>query len=197
MRHVAAGVCLALLLAGCAVSIDGEPIGLEDGPSRGAARSAPALPFVPEFSGRTNNRNDGSSFEPCTAYTSAELRAFGADPTTIQDAAFSESPNFRGCSWTSTDRIIRLSQVVSNQGTLAEYKVKQGRRPWQADLPIAGRTVAVAPERPEGCMSVFESGTALIITAIRVAEGGSPSTGLKTECDTVVAWATLAIAKAP
>ncbi len=191
------GIAGAVLASSCAVSVAGEAVPAEDAVSRAAAASSPPLPFIPEFEGRTNNRNDGTSFEPCTAYTEDEMRALGADPSTIKDVMISVSPNYRGCRWRSPDRVATFSQTLGNEKSLDVYKAKQSWRPWQPDRVINGRRVILTTEREDGCFASFISENAIVHSAYSVAVFGKPSPGLKVECEKAIAWATLAISKAP
>ncbi|CAM4013253.1 DUF3558 domain-containing protein [Tsukamurella strandjordii] len=157
------------------------------------------LPFTPTIQGRTNERNDGSSFEPCTAYSAQELRDLNIEPASLQDAAKSNSPNFRGCHWTSikagpADRTyLDYSQVVGKRISLDAYKREQNFRAWQPDRVVMGRRLAVAPMKYD-CTAAFISESAVVTTG---AIALSPSPGLTRECDAAVAFATLAISKAP
>lgn len=42
--------------------------------------------------------NDGTSFDPCVTFTSEEIRSWGVDPGTVQDAG-TEGLRIRGCRW--------------------------------------------------------------------------------------------------
>lgn len=167
------------------------------GSSSRPAVSPQPLPFTPTISERTNDRNDGTSFEPCTAYSAEEIRALGADPTTISDAGFSDSPNFRGCDWETPGQVGQLDQIVGDEESLANYKAKQDFRPWEPDLQIGGRTVIWTKEDDDGCFASFMSQKAIVHSSYRTTSAGTPSAGLAEECRIAIAFATLAISKAP
>lgn len=191
VRTVLPSVCCALMLVamgGCGIAVSGEPVG-------GDSVVRTVLPFVPTIAERSNDRNDGTSFEPCVAYSDAEIRSIGADPAKISDAAISDSPNYRGCHWLSTDEVGRFSQIVGNEKSTDAYKSAQSFRPWQPDRVIGGRTVIVTTEGDEGCFASFMSQNAIVHSAYLVLE--DPSPGLQRECDIAIKWATMAIAKAP
>lgn len=177
-----------LLVSGCATEVEGESVA---GP---VTSSAITLPFVPTISERSNERNSGSTFEPCVAYSDEEMRSIGADPRTMSDAAISDSPNYRGCHWETPGRVGLYSQIVGDEVSTDEYKRKQYYRQWQPDRIIGGRTVIVAIERPEGCFASFMSERAMVHSSF---SSRTPSEGLRAECDIAIKWATLAIAKAP
>lgn len=181
-------------LSGCSVAIGGY--GVPDFVSAPATSTLP-LPFTPTIAERTNDRNDGTSFEPCTAYTGDEIRSLGADPGTISDAGFSDSPNFRGCSWVSPDKAGQLDQILGNEESLVKYKTIQSHRPWRADMQIGGRTVIWTTEDDDGCFASFMSQKAIVHSSYRTTSAGNPSPGLVEECRIAIAFATLAISKAP
>ncbi|NMD56334.1 MULTISPECIES: DUF3558 domain-containing protein [Tsukamurella] len=187
-------VTIAMLLSACAVSVEGQAV--PEG--RAAGVSARPLPFVPKYKERTNERNNGTSFEPCTAYSAEEMRALGADPATLQDVMISDSPNYRGCQWQSPDRTGYFSQELGNEVSVEVYKAKQSRRPWQRDRTISGRTVIVTTERDSGCFASFMSEGAIIHSVFHAdGKDAKPSPGLVAECNKAIEWATLAISKAP
>ncbi|WP_231706752.1 MULTISPECIES: DUF3558 domain-containing protein [Tsukamurella] len=188
---------MALLLSGCAVAVEGEAVVEESVVKRSVLAPAQPLPFTPQHAGRTNERNDGTSFEPCTAYTDEEMRNLGAEPRTLKDAAISVSPNYRGCHWQSGDGIASFSQTLGNEKSLDAYKAKQSYRPWQPDRVINGRRVIVTTEDRDGCFASFMSEKAIVHSAYSVAVFGTPSPGLVSECNKAIEWATLAISKAP
>lgn len=180
-----------LVVGGCSISVSGTAV-----PGQTSTSAAP-LPFTPTIGERTNDRTDGTSFEPCTAYTDEELERVGISPRTVRDAGFSDSPNFRGCRWDTPDGSGWFGQTVANQAPLNAYKARQSQRPWQPDNQVGGRTLAVAAEQPDGCIAVFVSEAAVVISGFNTISPRTPSPGLVAECDTAIAWATLAIAKAP
>ncbi|MBS4104427.1 DUF3558 domain-containing protein [Tsukamurella paurometabola] len=184
------------LLSGCAVGVAGQPTPAEGIGAQSTEASLAALPFIPKFGGRTNERNNGTSFEPCVAYSEDEIRALGADPRTLADAAISDSPNYRGCHWQSSDGVGRYSQIVGNERSTEAYKAKQSYRPWQADRLINGRVLIVSTENA-GCFASFMSQGAMVHSSFRIGSAGTPSADLVTECNKAIEWATLAISKAP
>lgn len=68
---------------------------------------------------RTNGLNDGSMFEPCTAYTPAELRTFGLDATTASESSpHVDEDHVRGCAWDSFDTPRSfINQGIVNYGS--------------------------------------------------------------------------------
>ncbi|WP_244881076.1 DUF3558 domain-containing protein [Tsukamurella pseudospumae] len=190
---MAIAVSSALVLSGCAVTISGEPI------AAGNSRTAPRpLPFNPTIKERTNDRTDGTSFEPCAAYTESELRALDINPTSIEDAAKVDSANYRGCHWRANDYTVArgggdYSQVVGREMTLDDYKRYMNSLPWQTDHIVHGRHLAIAIEN-NYCIAAFASDESIVTTT---AASTNPSPGRTVECARAVAFASLAITKAP
>ena len=188
------GLAVSLLvMTGCAVPIEGYAVP----ESQAATPLARPLPFVPKYPGRTNERNNGTSFEPCTAYTEAEMRALGADPGSLEDVMISESPNYRGCQWRSPDRVAHFGQTLGNEESLDVYKAKQSYRPWQPDRIINGRRVILTTEDRDGCFASFMSQRAIVHSVYSIGTRGKPTADLVAECNKAIEWATLAISKAP
>ncbi|CAM3820820.1 DUF3558 domain-containing protein [Tsukamurella strandjordii] len=193
MRVIPFALAAALLASGCAVSIPGEPV------ATGKARaSTKPLPFTPTIKNRTNDRTDGTSFEPCTAYTDAELIAIDINPSSIRDAAQVDAANYRGCRWNANDYTDsrgggQYSQIVGREMGLDEYKRYMNTLKWQPDRQAHGRTIAYAPEK-NYCISAFASEQSIVTT---IAGSTNPSPGNKAECDRAIAFASLAVSKAP
>ncbi|GAB3133350.1 hypothetical protein GCM10027289_23040 [Tsukamurella serpentis] len=179
-------------LAGCTVHIGGVPVA-----DTSQALPTPPLPFTPGIRQRTNERNNGSTFEPCTAYSPAELSAVRVKSETVSDAAQTDSPNFRGCHWSGTDNSWRFSQIVGNEESLRTYKTKQRDRVWLPDQTVNERTVGVALDPPLGCFAAFMSDQGIVVTTTMSSTKRTPEPDFKTECEMAVAFATLATTKAP
>ncbi|SIM24977.1 Protein of uncharacterised function (DUF3558) [Mycobacteroides abscessus subsp. abscessus] len=45
-------------------------------------------------------KNDGTSFDPCVAYTADEIRSWGVDPSKVEDIA-ARGLEYRGCNWSA------------------------------------------------------------------------------------------------
>ncbi|KXP12549.1 hypothetical protein AXK60_04860 [Tsukamurella pseudospumae] len=156
------------------------------------------MPFTPTINDRTNDRTDGTTFEPCNAYTDAELIALNINPETITDAAQVDSANYRGCRWRAQNYTAargggQYSQIVGREMTLDQYKRYLSTKVWQTDRMASGRPIAVAAEN-NGCSASFSSEQSIVTT---IATSTNPSPGNVLECDRAVAFASLAISKAP
>ncbi|NKY19981.1 DUF3558 domain-containing protein [Tsukamurella spumae] len=193
MRSIALTLVGALVLVGCNATVPGEPI-----TSNKASTLTKPLPFTPTIKERTNDRTDGTSFEPCSAYTDGELRALDINPATVEDAAKVDSANYRGCHWRGNDYSVarggtQYSQVVGLEMTLDEYKRYMKTLPWQADRTAHGRSLAVVAEN-NYCIAVFRAELSIVTTR---SSSTNPSPGRTVECERAVAFASLAITKAP
>lgn len=192
-RKLALAIALTVLLGGCTVAVPGEPTA-----TSGPRTSAEALPFTPKIKGRTNERTDETSFEPCIAYTDADLQALDINPRSMHDAAQVDFPNYRGCRWrangyTPSAGGVEYSQIVGRELTLDEYKMQMKGLPWQSDRVAHGRPIAVAIES-DYCVANFASEESIVTTIVA---SNTPSPGNTVECDKAVAFASLAITKAP
>jgi hypothetical protein len=177
---------VALLTSGC-----GEPIS-GDASAIPPANPSVSLPFRQLFLERTNERNDGTSFEPCIVYRSDELLALGIDPTTIEDAAISRGPNFRGCHWRMPASY--TSQIVVGRGSLPHYVRSHAEVEWRPQIQAHGRTIAYGSQGPDQCMAAFKSEAAIVVTSVSWWFAGKwPGTA----CEWVVKFASLAASKAP
>ncbi|WP_343952370.1 DUF3558 domain-containing protein [Tsukamurella spumae] len=183
----------AFVGCGCTVAVPGEPVA-----ARNPRTSPVPLPFTPTIKDRTNDRTNGTSFEPCSAYSDAELRALEINPATLADAAKVDSANYRGCHWRANDYTSargggQYSQIVGHKMTLDEYKRYMSTLRWRADRVAHGRRIAVAAEF-DNCVAAFSSEQAIVVT---IAAWTKPSPDLTVECERAVAFASLAISKAP
>ena len=160
--------------------------------------SVKPLPFTPTIQGRTNDRTDGTTFEPCSAYTDTELRSLNINPATRMDAAAVDFANYRGCGWRGTDYTAarggyEYSQIVGRELTLDEYKKSMSHREWQPDRMVHGRPLAVSATL-DYCSAAFRSEWSIVSTIVA---SNTPSPGNVAVCDRAIAFATLAITKAP
>lgn len=100
------------------------------------------LPFENRFPNRWNPSNDGTSFEPCVAYSNDELIRFDVDPLQREDAALVDGQGTRGCNWHMSGRF-SLGQVVTNSTSLDSYRSGVSEVNWKQDLDVNGRRVGI------------------------------------------------------
>ncbi|MGC4934045.1 DUF3558 family protein [Gordonia sp. DT30] len=154
------------------------------------------LPFTTKFPDRWNSSNDGTTYEPCTAVTTAILQEFALDPSSVKDTAIANHQTARGCNWTFADnRFGRLSQFLGNGPTLNEYKVSKAPIiRWLPNIQIASRTIAVGARDEDNCSTYLKSGSAVIVTSASIAINPPPIDQL---CATAIAFTEATIDKMP
>lgn len=126
------------------------------------------LPFENIFPNRWNSSNNGSPYEPCVAFSDRELERFEIDPDSLEDAAQVDGQGTRGCNWLMPDKF-SLGQVVTNSGSLDEYKKGTSDYEWMPDIEFQGRTVAQFAlnfEDSGTCSTYVQSGAAGVITNV-------------------------------
>ena len=88
-------------------------------------------------------RSDGTTFDPCRAFSSGALTKWGVDPKPYAQVGTPAQPA-RGCEWKAPDWDFTV--LVANK-TIADYVRDQGAR----ELPVAGRTGAIGTGGPDTC----------------------------------------------
>lgn len=157
----------------------------------------PQLPFDNPFPNRWNNSNDGTSFEPCTAYSDSELSRFGVDPGAIKDAALVDRQGIRGCYWFTSNKY-SLSVVVTNAESLEKYQSGMREIDWKPDLLIGGRTVGLADlnDDENTCSTYIQSGKS-IVSAEVIINGGEEGRAKYDPCKIVIDFTAAYIEKIP
>ena len=168
-----------LLLAGCEVADSGTRA-VPDSAATPSSSSAPAsetaepLPFENQFPDRRNPANDGTEYEPCTAFSHVELAKFGVDPAVVEDIAQVNGQGTRGCYWFMPNAFA-LGQLVTNSNSLVEYKSALKVLEWKPDITIGGRAVGIFDLKDDtgSCSTYVQSHAAAVITEVSVST--SPS----------------------
>lgn len=57
-------------------------------------------------------KNDGTSFDPCVAYTAEEIRSWGVDPSRVEDDG-NDGLETRGCTWSAEGWSISIG-IINN-----------------------------------------------------------------------------------
>lgn len=131
-----------------------------------------ALPFENAFPHRWNERNDGTTYEPCAAVSHETLVDLGLDPSTVNDSAGTDGQSLRGCRWKSTAlgrADWTVSQFVGNSVSLAANQARYSSEvdSWLPDVQIGGRTVGVHyTSSGQDCDTYVQSGRAGVITLV-------------------------------
>ncbi|MGV9478297.1 DUF3558 family protein [Gordonia aichiensis] len=207
--HVALTAIVAILVLSSTScnAVEGTPIATAEdstfssttspiGPRQTDAKGRP-LPFSTRFPQRWSKGNDGTSYEPCTAATSAILVANGLDPSSARDAAAADHQTARGCNWSFVDRrLATLSQIVGNQPKLDVYKKNNSTSvAWMSDISAADRRVAVGvtPSISE-CATFVQSGSAIVVTSAMFVHNPPPIAEI---CDKAIAFTRATIDQMP
>lgn len=163
--------------------------------------SGERLPFDTTHSRRWNSSNDGSSYEPCTALSDAELQRLGIDPDSVRDAAGTNGQTLRGCNWRSAGpdgRKWSVAQIVGDSADLASDKARNSSSAdiWMSDVVIAGRTIGV--HRMSGdrdCDTYVQSGGAAVNTIVMA--HGLPRPPVEEICAKALEFTRATIGKMP
>ena len=169
-----------LTISACSVSGEGAQPGLgsptsQSLPSASTSTSTSvevSLPFHNPFPNRWNSSNDGTTFEPCVAFSEKELLRFGVDPAVIEDAALVDGQGVRGCEW-FMPRSFSLNVVVTNSTSLDDYKSGRGELLWKPDLVVDDRVVGIAQLNSDDhvCMTYIQSSAAIVATSVVITGG--------------------------
>lgn len=165
-----------LLFAGC--HVDDQTTKAVSSAESGRAGSAssignsePAvdLPFENPFPDRWNQFNDGTTYEPCVAFSDQELIQFDIDPALIEDAALVNGQGSRGCNWLMRDTF-GFGQVVTNSPSLVAYRRDTPEVKWMPDFSIEGRVVGLfgLNDDPSTCSSYVQSKSAGVVTNVSI-----------------------------
>lgn len=175
MRNKILAACIAgtvILLTACDVQggdTQAVPVSRLATPDESTLLATPVpLPFENPFPNRWNESNDGSPFEPCNAFSSAELLRFQIDPEMIEDAAIVDGQGIRGCRWMMTGRF-SFSNLVTNSESLEIYRQGVVEYDWQSDLEIEGRTVglfSLVHGSSKECSTYVQSYSAAVVTNV-------------------------------
>ncbi|MFJ6097077.1 DUF3558 family protein [Williamsia muralis] len=164
-------ITVVLVCAACAVE-DRSTKAAPEQASSAAPPLAPAtkgasvqLPFDNPFPNRWNASNDGTSYEPCNAFSSSELGEFGIDSTRIEDAAVVDGQGVRGCRWFMPG-IFSMSQLVTNSTSLTAYRDGTSDFEWKQDLSVEGRAVGMFDLKFDStsCSTYVQSFSAGVVT---------------------------------
>jgi hypothetical protein len=125
----------------------------------GCTATPPASPPAPELpssqlSPIDPHRSDGTTFEPCSAFSTEDLAKWGVGLQPYGQAGSPDKPA-HGCQWNApdcasaghgADTCWSLSVIVTNR-TIADHVRVEGAR----EQTVAGRTAAISTDGPETC----------------------------------------------
>lgn len=117
MRHapsLLATACVTILgLSGCSTTITSvDATKASSTGSVGGSPSTTATNTLPGPHPPPTDNNNGTSFDPCLAYTADELKSWGVAPGSVEDKGVGDTVQ-RGCKWTGDGWVVQ--QLVINQ----------------------------------------------------------------------------------
>lgn len=161
-------VCAAVGLSGCSTStitsIDAtkaSSTGSVAGSSSTVATNTLQAPHP-----QPNTNNNGTSFDPCLAYTAGELKSWGVAPGSVEDKGVKDTIQ-RGCLWKGDGWV--LQQLVVNR-QLDEY-LDQELFPGAEAITVGGLNAVKFRSPPEdmtGCYVEIPSQKATVGTIVSV-----------------------------
>ncbi|MGH3723813.1 MAG: DUF3558 family protein [Mycobacterium sp.] len=114
-------VAIALTVASCGGTVSGDAITATATAPPGTGTATSSSPTVsntlPGPHPPPNENSNGTTFDPCLAYSSAELKKWGVDPATVKDIGTTTELQ-RGCGWQGDGWYVQ--QLVSNR-SISEY----------------------------------------------------------------------------
>jgi hypothetical protein len=161
-------VAAATLTSFCAAACGESPDTNAHSTTKASASTEPA-------DGRTNNHNNGSTYEPCTAMAKV-VATLGLDANTKRDLATIPRDPTRGCRWTDDARREQwdLTQIVTNWASLEQYRSRhQAVDVWLPDLTIRDRTIGVFKDPHGSCGTYVQSGMSGVLTTVGNSSGGT------------------------
>ncbi|KIU40407.1 hypothetical protein TL11_12005 [Mycobacteroides immunogenum] len=160
-----------MIVAGCGTTVDGQPTlggmhATSTGGSSSATTTSPTVtntlrgPHAPP-----NSRNDGTSFDPCLAYSAEQIKSWGLDPEYVEDQGGPDEIA-RGCRWNADGW--SASQTVINR-PISDYLNAQ-RYPGAHAVEIDGLHGAVFGDiaGDVSCNVALPSQQAIVITGVLV-----------------------------
>ncbi|WP_235631013.1 DUF3558 domain-containing protein [Mycobacteroides abscessus] len=161
-------MCAAVGLSGCSTStitsIDAtkaSSTGSVAGSSSTVATNTLQAPHP-----QPNTNNNGTSFDPCLAYTADELKSWGVAPGSVEDKGVKDTIQ-RGCLWKGDGWV--LQQLVVNR-QLDEY-LDQELFPGAEAITVGGLNAVKFRSPPEdmtGCYVEIPSQKATVGTIVSV-----------------------------
>ncbi|MFZ2242569.1 MAG: DUF3558 family protein [Gordonia amarae] len=171
-----------------------NPIRNDSAPIRQTDDLGTRLPFTTTFPDRWSTKNDGTTYEPCTALTDAELSSVGIDPATAQDVALANYQTARGCVWLYHGQTMgRVSHFTGDKPTFNEQRKNRESYILSYDTMIEGRQ-ALVDARHSMCTITVESEDAPVSTLVTRTWRPPPIAEL---CAQAIAFTKLTIPKMP
>ncbi|SHQ07630.1 DUF3558 family protein [Mycobacteroides abscessus] len=155
----------AFTVASCDGVVGGDAITKSSSsPSHPANSSATVSNSLSAPHSPPDPNTDGTTFDPCLAYSAEELKSWGVDPASVKDAADGLQ---RGCIWKGDGWV--LQQLVNNH-TISDY-LNPDNYPDSQPLTVAGLQGSVDRGQQKGttfCSVQIPSQKAVIATLVSV-----------------------------
>jgi hypothetical protein len=104
---------LVIAAAGCSISTPGTPAPASTTPGAAPSNVSSSVPYTLTAPHPSPGKgNDGTTFDPCIAYTAEEIRSWGVDPGTVEDTG-TQGLRTRGCRWSGDGWSISQS-IINN-----------------------------------------------------------------------------------
>lgn len=160
-------IAMVSLGAGCNSAIDGQPrsaISKTTGSNDTTSNSAPTVTnTLPGPHPPPNQFTDGTSFDPCFAYSSSEIESWGVSSSNVVDAG-ADNELVRGCRWRGDG--LYVSQIVANR-SVSEFLSYTGAKPIEVG-GLHGVVYWNPPGTHERCEVVLPSQGAVVSTGVHV-----------------------------
>lgn len=131
--------CATILgLSGCATTTSGDATTASSVSTSGATASPTVTNTLPGPHPPPNENNNGTSFDPCLAYSAAELKSWGVAPGSVEDLGVKDTIQ-RGCTWKGDGWDVQ--QLVINR-SVDEF-LNQALFPGAWTVNIGGLTAAL------------------------------------------------------
>lgn len=191
----------AVALAGCLTTTSGSfaPAATTSAPTSGSA--APSTPSVSIPYTLTaphpppNKDNNGTSFDPCVAYTADEIRSWGVDPEKVDDTG-TQGLEIRGCGWSADGW--EIAQTVINN-PLSDY-LNNPQYPNAHRQTIGGLDAVVYHDRvtgDSGCYVALPSQQATVHVLADIYNEKTGRKGLPDPCAKAIEVAAFVATKLP
>ncbi|MFT8180981.1 DUF3558 family protein [Mycobacteroides chelonae] len=190
-RFVLVTAVSTLAMAGCADTVSGDAKTATADASPGTSSSSPTSNTVSAPHQTPNSNTDGTTFDPCVAYSAAELSKWGLDPATAKGV---DDGLQRGCIWNGKGWYVQ--QLVANR-SISEY-LDTNNYPDAQPLTIAGLQGSQHRLSQPGtgfCSVQIPSQRAVVATLVNVDAGAA--TRIPDACTKAIEIATDAVAKLP
>lgn len=192
----ALGAAMALAFTvSCTTSTDGHAISAGSASGRQdrtitATTAATAVSTVPHQP--PNSKNNGTTFDPCVAYTDDELRSVGFDPA---KTVGTESSLQRGCKYYGAGFRVQISVLNGPIDRFYRQDLFAGSKP----ITIGGRTGAIFRDEPanlRNCFLELPSQQATVGAIVEVSDAPALDQ-IPDSCTKAIEVATLTASKLP